>query len=57
MNWFNILKKTGKNKGSGLSNISNYGRGYKAPKESTSRRKEEKKDILEPEIQALEEEE
>ena len=57
MNWFNILKKTGKNKGSVLSNISNYGRGWAEPRVSTSRRKEEKKDILEPEMQALEEEE
>lgn len=48
MSWFDIVKRTGKSKGTGLR-----GRGYKSPKDSTSRRKEDEKDILEPELEEL----
>ena len=46
MSWFNIIKRTGKRKGTGLR-----GRGYKSPKDSTSRRRENEKEILEPELE------
>jgi len=46
--WIDIIKRTGKSKGTGLR-----GRGYKAPKDSTSRRKENEKEILEPELEDL----
>ena len=46
--WQEILKRTGKSKGTGLR-----GRGYKSPKDSTSRRKEDEKEILEPELEEL----
>jgi len=48
MSWFNIIKRTGKSKGTGLR-----GRGYAPPKDSTSRRKENEKEILEPELEDL----
>ena len=48
MSWFDIVKRTGKSKGTGLR-----GRGFKPPKDSTSRRKENEKDILEPELEEL----
>ncbi len=46
--WVDIIKRTGKSKGTGLR-----GRGYKSPKDSTSRRKEDEKEILEPELEEL----
>ena len=46
--WLDIIKRTGKSKGTGLR-----GRGYKSPKDSTSRRKEDEKEILEPELEEL----
>jgi len=48
MSWFDIVKRTGNSKGTGLR-----GRGHKSPKDSTSRRKEDEKDILEPELEEL----
>jgi len=48
MNWFDIVKRTGKSKGTGLR-----GRGFKSPKDSTSRRNEDEKEILEPELEEL----
>ena len=48
MSWFDIVKRRGKSKGKGLR-----GRGYKSPKDSTSRRKEDEKEILEPEMEEL----
>ena len=48
MSWFNIIKRTGKRKGTGLR-----GRGYKSPKDSTSRRRENEKDFLEPELDEM----
>tara|TARA_R110002050_G_scaffold84291_3_gene179992 strand:- start:2452 stop:2862 length:411 start_codon:yes stop_codon:yes gene_type:complete len=48
MSWFDIVKRTGKSKGTGLR-----GRGYKSPKDSTSRRKENEKEFLDPELDGM----